>query len=98
MEPIDVKVYIDDDIVVEGVFPVRYQQNWQKYEVELAPGVHIMRIESEAGKASMTKRFEVQGPQWGVINYWNQPMDKKKNPGMRKFTFELKSQPFYFDN
>lgn len=99
LTPVDIRVFIDNELVIENTFPVKYQQNWQKFPLELARGLHSIHIESTAGRAEIDKKIDLQSTQWGVINFWYQPKDNDRILATnRKFTIELKGEPFYFDN
>lgn len=98
INPVEIKVFIDGRKVIDDKFKIRYQRNWRKYQFELARGTHRLRIESANGDATWEEPFDITRRQWGVINYWCQPKDAESAAtAVRKINFELKSEPFYFD-
>ncbi len=98
INPVEIKVFIDGRKVIDDKFKIRYQRNWRKYQFELARGTHRLRIESTNGDVTWEEPFDITRKQWGVINYWCQPKDAESVvTAVRKITFELKSEPFYFD-
>jgi hypothetical protein len=98
INPVEIKVFIDGRKVIDDKFPIRYQRNWRKYPFELTKGTHHLRIESANGDAIWEETLDIARKQWGVINYWCQPKDAESLANaVKKITFELKNEPFYFD-
>ncbi len=98
INPVEIKVFIDGRKVIDDKFKIKYQRNWRKYQFELAKGTHRLRIEATNGDATWGESLDITRKQWGVINYWCQPKDAESlATTVKKITFELKSEPFYFD-
>jgi len=98
INPVEIKVFIDGRKVIDDKFKIRYQRNWRKYQFELAKGTHHLRIEATNGDATWEESLDITRKQWGVINYWCQPKDAESlATAVKKITFDLKSEPFYFD-
>ena len=96
INPVDIKVYIDDQVAVEQEFGVGNQHNWQAFQYSLPNGTHQLRVQSQKGQAKLQKEFEVKGKHWAVLGYWFYP-DTHYEPTPKKFTFGVSDKPVYFE-
>jgi hypothetical protein len=103
VNPVDIKVFIDDIIAVEQEFDVKGargpQHNWIQFQFSLAPGKHTIRALSSKGRAKLEKEFEIKKKnQWAVINYWYYPeVIGGSGPTPRSFDFMVKEEPILFE-
>jgi hypothetical protein len=73
ISPVDIKVFIDGEIVVTQVFDIGSQHNWQTFVLKLSPGRHKIVAESSKGDAKLEQIFEVNEKLWVVLDYWFYP-------------------------
>ena len=93
--PVDIRIQIDGQTVVNGDFDVENQHNWKTFKLALAPGKHVLFVSSTKGEAELVKEFQVEGEQWAVIDFWYYP-ESHYSPTPRKFSFHLQNTPVYF--
>lgn len=72
LESIDIKVEIDNEVVVDEYFSSSGQHYYKRYTLNLLPGDHTMRIESEQGQAAMTQNVLVMDGLNIVVLYWGE--------------------------
>ncbi|MHC4474511.1 MAG: serpin family protein [Planctomycetota bacterium] len=100
IDPVDIKVYIDDKLAIDREFDVgtgkRRQHNWQKFQFQLSEGAHRLRVESKKGQASFEEQFEVRDKHWAVLDYWFGGREDSP-PAQKKFTFQVSDEPIYFE-
>lgn len=97
INPVDIKVYIDDKVAVDQDFDVGKmfpQHNWQIFQYSLPEGRHQLCVESRKGQAKLQKEFEVKGKHWAVLNYWFYP-ETHYEPMPKQFSFGLSDKPVY---
>jgi len=92
--PVDIKVQIDGNVVVDQLFDVGGQHNWKTYKLRLSPGQHIIVVTSKEGAASLTKTFQIKDKHWGVLDYWHYP--DFTPPTTKHFSFDIHDGPVYF--
>ena len=90
IDPVDIRVTIDGKLAVDEDFEVEDQHNWVEYTFRLREGRHVLRAESRAGAAELTRSFELTRKTWAVLNYWYYPGERKR------FSFDLSHQPVAF--
>ncbi len=90
VSPVDVKVYIDDQLMIDEEFEVGNQHNWKKFEYKLSKGQHTLKAVSEKGDAVLEEEFVVLNNRWAALNYWSSETEAKK------FTVNIQSTPIYF--
>jgi hypothetical protein len=74
INPIDIEISIDEDVVVQDEFDVQGDQppqhNWQQYHLCLDDGQHSLVAKSEKGQAQLHTMLEVAGACTLTIAYW----------------------------
>jgi hypothetical protein len=97
ISPVDIKVFIDGDLVVNGSFDVGSQHNYRAFVLRLSPGGHKIVAESSEGHARLERTFEVNDKLWAALAYWS---SKKSKGGvesyMGHFSVDVKKEPIYF--
>jgi hypothetical protein len=89
---VDITVWINGFVAVDGDFEVGNQHNWSEYRFNLADGPHTIRAETTRGEAVLEKTFRVEGKRWAVFDYWccDSAQDEPK------FTFMVSKEPIGF--
>ncbi len=88
LSPVDIKVYIDDKLVIDDNFEVGNQHNWESFDFKLKQGKHTIKAVTAEGIV-FEDEFTVLGKRWAVLNYW-------KDSTVNKFTFDIQiSQPMF---
>ena len=95
IDPVDVKIFIDNQIVVDQDFYVESQHSWQVFQLSLVPGKHTLRAKSRKGKARLEKTFDVKGRHWAVVDFFYYPRTHY-SPTPKKFTFDISNKPIGF--
>jgi hypothetical protein len=86
VDPVDITVTIDGEVVVDGNFFVEGQHNWIQFDLELAPGDHTLRANSIGGGADHEELLTVDGPLWIVVDYWGGVESEDGAPMFSVFT------------
>ncbi len=88
LSPVEIKVYIDDKLVINEDFEVGNQHNWNEFRFKLSPGSHTIKAVTAEG-IILEKDFTIVARTYGVLNYWNAS-------SVNKFTFDLHyDQPMF---
>jgi len=95
VSPVDIRVWIDEEIVVDEQFEVGNQHVWKKFELRLPEGEHTLRAGSTSGEADFEKTFEVVGDLWATVGYWYYS-EEHYNPTPRQFSFATSEEPINF--
>ena len=86
-DPVDIRVTIDDDIVVQDDFFVGDGHNLETFRFSLSQGIHQIWARSTAGKAFLDVVFEVEDRRWLALSYW----------GEGHFQLALYNEQIYFE-
>jgi hypothetical protein len=98
IDPVDIEVAIDGQVVVAEEFPVRDQHHNVPFRLRLAPGRHRFSATSRKGEATLTGAFVVDGKHWGALCYWYYPDTTRGTaPTPRKFSFVMRDEPIVFE-
>ena len=90
ISPVDIKIYIDGQLMIDEKFAVGNQHNWKKFEYKLSKDKHTLKAVSEKGDAVLEEQFIVVNNRWAVLGYWSSETTPKK------FTFNIQSTPVLF--
>jgi hypothetical protein len=97
ISPVDIKVFIDGELVVNGPFEVGSQHNFQTFVLKLSPGQHEILAESSKGRAKLEQTFQIDDKLWIALAYWSSP---KLEGGVESysghFSVDVKKEPIYF--
>ena len=66
---VDMTIYVDDKLALQGIFDVANQHNFQRFQFSLPNGTHKINVESIIGGAKLEKGFEITSKQYAVISY-----------------------------
>lgn len=100
VDPVDIKVYINDKLAVYEDFYLTGrrtpQHNWKEFQFNLSKGIHKLKVESVKGNAVLEKEFEIKGKHWAAITY---PNFTTANPRLKKryFSFTISDEPILFE-
>ena len=86
IDPVDIGIFIDDELAIEGDFLVGSQHTWHKFDLDLAPGKHTIRATTSAGDTELLGTIEVpEATRYGVINFWYYPEQRHRavRPGLQ---------------
>jgi len=84
-----VTVVLDGEVIVDQNFDVEGQHTWVVFEVDLAPGTHVITATSSTGVEFSEEFVTVADePRWAVLNYWFD-LDE----GGRFFDFTVTDEP-----
>ena len=74
INPVDIKITIDDRVVVHEKFDVQggglAQHNWQRFSLTLPPGEHDLLAKSQPGKAHLETSFTVDQKLTITLAFW----------------------------
>jgi hypothetical protein len=96
VDPVDVHVEIDGEIVVRDYFRVGTQHTFVPFQMNLTQGKHKIKIWSERGKAELTQEFDLRDQDIGVVEFWYYP-DSHYDPTPRSFSFSTRKGPLLID-
>ena len=91
-DPVEIRVMIDQDLVVDDDFFVEGQHNWSEYELTLPEGHSKLIATSGTGVVhEVDLDMPSGGTRWAVLDYWYAPDTQ------REFTFSFHDEPVTFD-
>ncbi|MEX1230464.1 MAG: hypothetical protein WEB58_09495 [Planctomycetaceae bacterium] len=93
INPVDVRVTIDGELVVSDDFRVGTQHTFVPFTLSLSEERHQVHIWSEKGDAELSKEFELKDHDVGVITFWYYPKSHY-TPTPPKFDFHTQKGPF----
>ena len=97
IDPVDIRVWIDDIPVICQYFKVGNQHNWQLFRFALDDGEHRIKAATEKGDATLEQTFTVEGDRWAVLDYWYYPgVDGGADPTPPHFSFSVHDEQVYF--
>jgi len=98
ISPIDIKVLIDGELVVDGLFEVGSQHSWQTFVLRLSPGRHKIVAKSSRCQAKLEQVFKVGDKAWTALDYWYYPvLTGGAGPCPRHFSFVVRDEPIMFE-
>jgi hypothetical protein len=92
VDPVDIRVEIDNELVVSEYFRVETQHSFEPFKLSLPQGKHIIHVWSIKGQADMQTEFEMLDNDVAVITYWYNPKSKN-NSYPRHFGFKIQKSP-----
>jgi hypothetical protein len=98
INPIDIKIYIDDMVAVNEDFDVGIQHTWKPFQFNLPTGTHSIKIESIIGDSILEENFDIiDDKHWALVQYWYYPEKLDDENLMPKhFSFDIKNEPYFF--
>jgi hypothetical protein len=93
VDPVDITITLDDEVVVAQDFLVEGQHNWIEFALELAGGEHGIEVRSARGLATYEGVLPVDGPLWVVIDYWG---GAESEDGAPMFSVYVSTEPVAF--
>ncbi len=97
IDPVDIGIFIDDELAVEGDFLVGSQHSWHKFDLQLGPGKHTIRAMTSAGDTERVDTFELPGEtRYAVVNFWYYPESDSEAYGPT-FSFDVFEDPPGFE-
>lgn len=97
ISPVDIKMFIDGELVVNGSFEVGSQHTIQEFVLKLSPGRHKIVAESSKGHAKLEQTFEVDDKLWAALGYcFNPEAEGGVEPSPPHFVFDVRKEPIYF--
>lgn len=74
IDPVDIAIYVDDDLAVTGDFLVEGQHSWHVFDLALEPGNHVLRAVSEVADVEQVTPIAIDDASLhAVINFWYYP-------------------------
>ncbi len=98
LDPVDVKIYIDNVLAVNQYFYVKEQHTWVSFHFQLGSGLHTIRAMSILGSSDQKASFMLPDYPWCVADFWFYPvMTGGAGPTPKHFTINFTSyQPGFF--
>ena len=91
-DPVDIRIKIDDELVVSGYFWVGDQHKFTPFRLSLSEGQHRICIWSLKGKAQMISTFEVKDHDIGIVTFWYSS-ESRSDPTPSQFEFHIEQGP-----
>ncbi|MHC4712506.1 MAG: hypothetical protein ACYTAN_04440 [Planctomycetota bacterium] len=96
IDPVDVRVEIDGELVVSDYFHVGTQHTYVPFTLALPKGKHRIRTWSVEGNAEFSMEFEIEDHDVGVVTYWYYD-ESHYSPTPRKFNFHTQKGPLLIE-
>ena len=93
IDPVDITVLIEGEIVVDDEFLVLGQHNWIEFPLAYPPGTYELIARSTIGDTELVTEFTVDERFYMVVDFWGD--DEPENPGPQ-FSFHASDQPIGF--
>jgi hypothetical protein len=93
IDPVDITVLIDGEIVVDDEFLVLGQHNWIEFPLEVSLGTHELIARSVIGDAEMVTEFTVDDRLYMVVDFWGGGEPESPDP---QFSFHASEEPIGF--
>jgi|1_EtaG_2_1085319.scaffolds.fasta_scaffold39629_1 hypothetical protein len=88
INPVDIKIYIDDTLAVNEEFEVGNQHNWKRFRFDISNGEHFIMVKSIKGAAILEQSFSItDSAHWVYVNYWYYTDDQLWGPTEKRFDF-----------
>jgi len=95
--PIDLVVKIDGVTMIDGKYSVDGQHTFTPHTLHLAAGTHTLEARTVAGRAVLTKTFELApDKRYATLMYWFYPKTHYE-PTPEHFSFDQYAQQPIFD-
>jgi len=93
LNPVDIKVTLDGDVVAQGIFFAATGGNWRRYDLTLGPGRHVLHAVTRKGAAGLRREFTAAGPRWMAVAF------RFRSPAggagtVRYFYFDIRERPY----
>lgn len=73
LDPVDIKVYIDNKLAVNRDFYCEYQHTWIKFQFNIKDGTHKLYCVSSKGGEKVDTTFIISETPFCVVEYWYYP-------------------------
>jgi hypothetical protein len=98
IDPIDIRIFIDDQLIVNQMFECDDGHNWIPFWLDLSKGKHKIKAVTKKGEASLEIEFELTEKIWAVVTYWYKSDDSgASGPFPRMFTIETYENEIYLE-
>jgi diguanylate cyclase (GGDEF)-like protein len=84
--PVDIKIYIDGELEVDGTFDTGIQNAWKPFHFKLASGKHSIKAKSVKGMATVEQEFKMKKDHWASVEYYK---DAGSDEGARSLSGKL---------
>jgi len=92
--PIDMKIYIDGELVIDDTFTTGMQNAWKPFHFKLAGGKHSIKAKSMKGKITLEQEFKIKRDHWASIEYHkDDESDSVVQSASGKLSFKLHDVP-----
>jgi hypothetical protein len=92
IDRVDIRVEIDDALVVSEYFNVGTQHTFEPFKLTLSQGMHKIHVWSELGDVELTDDFDTTDHDVGVAMFWHNP--KAEVSPNRRIDFNTQVGPF----
>ncbi|UCH78613.1 MAG: hypothetical protein JSU81_01290, partial [Candidatus Coatesbacteria bacterium] len=93
LNPVDIKVTLDGDVVAQGIYFAATGRNWRRYDLSLGPGRHVLHAVTRKGAAGLRREFRVGGPRWAAVAFrFRSPAHGSGT--IRYFYFDIRERPY----
>ena len=97
IDPVDIGIFVDDELAIEGDFLVGSQHSWHRFDLDLGPGKHTVRAMTSAGDTELVETVDLpEAIRYAVINFWYYPASDTESYGPT-FSFDVFEDPPGFD-
>jgi len=72
ISPVDITVFIDDELALQGNFTVGDQHNFSLIPLSLSNGTHTIFVKSIHGDAELEEEFVINGTRWAMLDYFKE--------------------------
>jgi hypothetical protein len=73
LDPVDIRVYIDNKLAVNQEFYCERQHTWIKFQYNLKEGDHKLYSYTETGRVHIDSTFNLKETPYCVVEFWYDP-------------------------
>ncbi|MBA3452299.1 MAG: hypothetical protein H0T42_04290 [Deltaproteobacteria bacterium] len=97
LDPVDIKIKLDDQLAVTGDFVVEGQHTWIKFDFALTPGNHTINVSTgDVADVALQMPFVMDDRKYAVVSFWFYEAGSPE-PTPPHFSFQLLDEPPLFE-
>jgi hypothetical protein len=90
IDPVDIKIYIDDTLAVNQEFEVKDQHNYWRFRFDISNGEHVLLAKSIKGDAILEQSFSItDSAHWAYLDYWYYTDEELHGPTEKKLVLSI---------
>ncbi len=89
MSNVDIRVSIDNVIVVNDRFPVEDQHYWRGFPISLSTGTHTLEATTQTGSTNLQTEITINSNHSALLEFWYYPDSSPSGLTPPSFSFRM---------